>query len=342
MVRRQRYLSDAGGVVLEGRDIGTVVLPGADVKVYLDASLEVRAQRRLKELEAKGLEKDVRAVERDLAERDDRDSNRDVSPLKVPIGAEIVDTTKLTIDEQVDCVIHLAERRAEELHAMLPEDGGANPATKRRFYFSLVQILARVAGTVAWGFRVVRKDPLIYNENYIFASNHRSNADPPLVGSSIPRDVHFVAKEPLFRIPGLGWLITRLNALPIRRNTFDRATMDMCVDLLAGGKSLLIFPEGGRVTGDALGRPRPGVGYLAINSGAPVVPVYVEGTAKLRRALFRRPRVTAIFGRPMRPTNPDLSGHQNANDYREFGEMVMCALEALKDEHEHNSRRHPA
>lgn len=97
----QRGLADRGGVIMDGRDIGTVVMPDADVKIYLTASSEVRARRRVLELEAKGEKPDFEEVKRDIEERDYRDMHREISPLKQADDAVLVDTSDMTIDEVV-------------------------------------------------------------------------------------------------------------------------------------------------------------------------------------------------------------------------------------------------
>lgn len=96
-------------VVCEGRDIGTVVFPDADIKIYMDASLRERAKRRAKELAEKGIYKSLEQVERDLELRDLQDSRREHSPLCVPDGAIIIDTTNLSIEEEVEAVIKIIE-----------------------------------------------------------------------------------------------------------------------------------------------------------------------------------------------------------------------------------------
>ena len=97
----QRGLAERGGVIMDGRDIGTVVMPDADVKIYLTASSEVRARRRVLELEAKGEKPDFEEVKRDIEERDYRDMHREISPLKQADDAVLVDTSDMTIDEVV-------------------------------------------------------------------------------------------------------------------------------------------------------------------------------------------------------------------------------------------------
>ncbi|MBP1586081.1 MAG: (d)CMP kinase [Lachnospiraceae bacterium] len=97
----QRGLAERGGVIMDGRDIGTVVMPDADVKIYLTASSEVRARRRVLELEAKGEHPDFEEVKKDIEERDYRDMHREISPLKQADDAVLVDTSDMTIDEVV-------------------------------------------------------------------------------------------------------------------------------------------------------------------------------------------------------------------------------------------------
>jgi len=110
LVERQRGLGAAGGVVMEGRDIGTVVLPGADLKVFLDAAPEVRAQRRLKDHETdSGLSAD--AVLREISERDRRDQSREVSPLAAAADAVHVDTSHLTAHEVAEKILEIARGR---------------------------------------------------------------------------------------------------------------------------------------------------------------------------------------------------------------------------------------
>jgi cytidylate kinase len=114
MVELQRKLGEQGGIVAEGRDIGSVVFPDADVKIYLDAGLKCRAIRRKKELETCGKTVGLDQMEEDLRSRDEYDSSREHSPLVVPEGAVIVDTTELTIEEQVDRVIAEVRKKTGE------------------------------------------------------------------------------------------------------------------------------------------------------------------------------------------------------------------------------------
>jgi CMP/dCMP kinase len=110
LVNWQRELGKQGGAVLEGRDIGTVVFPDADLKVYLDADIKTRAKRRRKEMLCRGIEQTLEEIETTLAARDERDSNREFSPLRKAADAITVDTTHMTIGDQVNAIVTLAKK----------------------------------------------------------------------------------------------------------------------------------------------------------------------------------------------------------------------------------------
>ncbi len=110
VTRWLRDMAEFGNLVMEGRDIGTVVFPGADAKFYLDASPEERARRRHAELKPAGETKDVTGVMDSLNTRDQRDSARKTAPLKLAPDAQVVDTTGLAIDQVVEKILHLLRR----------------------------------------------------------------------------------------------------------------------------------------------------------------------------------------------------------------------------------------
>ncbi len=331
MVRFQRRLSEDGGVVLEGRDIGSVVLPGADVKVFLNATTEERARRRLKELAAKGIEKTFAEIQDDIERRDLLDSTRALSPLKIPVGAHVVDTTNLTIGEQVDRVVQLARETAAYLASMRISKGERNRYTAQRPWYAFTCAAIRALTRVLFGLRIAKKESLDLAENHIYASNHCSNADPPFVGVTIGREVHIMAKESLFRFPLFGRLIGWYNAMPMRRESFDRGAFERASEVLSRGGSLLIFPEGTRRREEGLGEPKAGVGYLALQTGVSVVPIYVSGTRRLRAALLRRPGLRVVHGHAIRFPNRETA-EPTPDNYREFSRMVMAAIDGLREE----------
>lgn len=110
LVAQQRRIAAAGGIVMDGRDIGTVVLPSAEVKIFLIASVEERALRRFKENQEKGIETDLELLKEEIAARDYKDSTRAVSPLKAAEDAITFDTTGVSIDGVVDFILKQVKR----------------------------------------------------------------------------------------------------------------------------------------------------------------------------------------------------------------------------------------
>lgn len=116
MVRQQRMIGEKGGIVMDGRDIGTVVFPQADLKIFMKAEVKVRAERRLQEMKERGTEISLEEVIENLKERDRIDTSRKESPLKQAADAIVIDTTHMTIPDQVEQVCRLAKRKMKELN----------------------------------------------------------------------------------------------------------------------------------------------------------------------------------------------------------------------------------
>ncbi len=303
-----REVSRGHDCVAEGRDMGTVVFPDAALKVYLTASLEVRIRRRVAQLAQEGIAVDPRQVRARMEERDARDRARAHSPLRVPAGAVRIDTTDLALDEQVDLIAAFFRGRGRLRGSVFYR---GVKSTARLFFSGLLG--ARTEGTQH-----------VPPGACLFASNHRSYADPPLVGCLAPGEIAFLAKEELFRIPLLGPLIRRLNAVPVRRGAVDRKALRMALDHLRRGRPLLIFPEGTRVRGERLGAPRGGVAWLARRSGVPVVPTRVTGGGLLR-SFLRSDCLRVRFGPPL--TFPPEGSGAAADEA--FATAVMSAIDRL-------------
>ena len=108
LLQLQRTAAEKYDVIMDGRDIGTVILPDAQLKIYLTASIEERARRRYTEMQEKGIECDLREIEADIAERDERDMNREVSPLKQAEDAVLIDSSHMTITDVCEKICELA------------------------------------------------------------------------------------------------------------------------------------------------------------------------------------------------------------------------------------------
>ena len=140
----------------------------------------------------------------------------------------------------------------------------------------------------------------------IVVSNHLSNADPPILIVAFPRPLYFMGKAELFRNPVLAWIVRKFGGFPVERGSADRAALRHALQVLNSGIALGIFPEGGRSKTGALRPGLPGVGLLALQSGAPVLPVSltgsevypVNGDRPLRRPPGRPRGVDVHFGKP--------------------------------------------
>jgi 1-acyl-sn-glycerol-3-phosphate acyltransferase len=173
----------------------------------------------------------------------------------------------------------------------------------------------------------------------LLVSNHISVLDPPLIGGAAPRPLVFMAKEELFRIPLFGRLIRALNARPVRRDGSDMRALKAALAVLEEGQAILVFPEGTRgAEGGPLRDGKPGVGMLAVLSGAPVVPVYVSGSGAALprgRAVPRPHKVRVTFGPPLvfKAEGKRASDDGRKEAYREAAQEMMRAIAQLREQH---------
>ena len=176
-------------------------------------------------------------------------------------------------------------------------------------------LLALLIGLRARGTRnMPRRGPLI------MVSNHLHNFDPVVLGTVLPRPVYYMAKRELFEQPLSAWVVRNLGSFPVNRGTVDRAALRQARALLDEGLVVGLFPEGTRSPTGTLGVAQPGVALVAMQSGAPLLPVAITGTETLpldakaagrRRqggARWRRPRVRVVVGRPF--TLPRRAGER--------------------------------
>lgn len=349
LVERQREIARDRAVVMEGRDIGTVVLPAAAVKIYLDADLETRAARRRGELTARGLPAPPDEIRALIAERDRRDLEREESPLRTAADAIVIDTSGLTIEEQVERVIAEVTRRtaagagpvrSPAVAGEAPSPAPA-PIPARTGFYAFCWWTARSLARILFGLRIHGAEHLPARGGFILASNHVSFIDPPVLGCSSPRRLAYLAKRELFRPPGFSQLIRALGAFPIHRQTLDRQALDTAKKVVAEGFGLLLFPEGTRIRTGELGQGRPGVSLLAAEAAVPIIPVYIGGTLRLGQAFLRRTPILVRFGEPLAPP-PLGDGPEWRDELRAHTAGVMAAIAQLKAVGDPRARRHSA
>lgn len=160
----------------------------------------------------------------------------------------------------------------------------------------------------------------------VICSNHISNLDPPLVGASIARQIHFMAKDELFRIPIIARFLRALNAFPVKRGEGDAAAVKNAIRLLRNGQMLGIFPEGTRSKTGELGKAHIGAALIALKGKAPIVPVAIIGPYRLFR------RVKLVIGEPIDVT-PYTQGKVTSETASELTDQLMRKIGQMVSAH---------
>lgn len=172
----------------------------------------------------------------------------------------------------------------------------------------------------------------------IMAANHASFFDPPLVGAGIKRDINYLARDTLFRYPGIGWLLRAWNSVPVDREGGGAAGLKTILDRLLAGGAIILFPEGTRTNNGRLQPARSGIGLTVIKSDALIVPVRVFGTFEAfgRHRKFPLPyRVSVKYGRPMtfeslRVESKSCSKARLKQIYQKVADEIMEAISKLE------------
>lgn len=289
MVEIQRKFGCQCNAVFEGRDMGTVVFPNADLKVFLTAMPEVRARRRYNELLVKfpDMSDSLQFVQilQEIEERDRNDSCREISPLKQASDALLIDTSEMTIAQVVRQILQQVAQKK-----LYP---------RMKFSYWMVYWLARIFFKLFFRLQIYGLDHF-YPGPGMIAANHSSYFDPPVLSISCPEEVHFLAKESLFNFPILGRLIRILNSHAISRSATDARTFRDLLRLIAEGKKVLVFPEGTRSSDGQLQPLERGLAFIAQKARCPIFPAYIQGTFEAWPITRKFPKlfgkISVVFG----------------------------------------------
>ncbi|MEG0491876.1 MAG: (d)CMP kinase [Clostridia bacterium] len=285
MVERQQALAKQQSMLLDGRDIGTKVLPNATLKIYLTASAEVRAARRFAELQAKGDPSTLEEVLADVIRRDEQDMTRKIDPLRPAKDAQLLDTSELT-QEQVVCDIL---RRISIKLGKMPK-----PEEKLTIAYRMARVLAHFLFTTVMPVTYHNVENAQLDAPYILIANHSSMIDPLAAGWKCSRyQLRFLGKKELIENPITRWLFKHMRMIPVDRHNMDMSAVRTCLKTLKQGHSLAIFPEGTRYKQGLMENLESGIAMIALRSGVKILPAYIVGEARL----FKRMHV--YYGQPI-------------------------------------------
>lgn len=324
LLDRQREIAARGGVVMAGRDIGTVVLPEADLKIYLDASVEERARRRADERGIGPAEPAAAEILDQLRARDDVDASRAVAPLRQADDAIVIHSDGISFDETVDQVV-------AAIDSAKASGGAANPPPKPartagavppREPIEQTPIATRVTWIIRIAGFVMRLVTRFFTRVEIqgefssfprtgavlVAANHCSNADPVLTGgflnTRLGRPMNWMGKREVFDWPFISWLARHGGVHPVDRGAADVEAFRTASRILSEGNILAVFPEGTRSPDGKLQPAKDGVTVLALRSNAWIVPIGIANSDLLwprgTKMPQHTPQVIVRIGTPFR------------------------------------------
>jgi 1-acyl-sn-glycerol-3-phosphate acyltransferase len=200
------------------------------------------------------------------------------------------------------------------------------------FYYWLGYHFSRLVGRLFFRLRVIHRERMIQSGPVILAMNHQSYLDPPLAGITCDRGIYFLARRTLMEVPLLGWLLPKLNVIPVNQEGIDRSALKALIRVLKSGNGALVFPEGSRTLDGNLQPAEPGLGLVIAKTLAPVVPMRIFGAHQAlprgRGGLHFVP-ITIVIGEPIFFTVIDLKSPEK-NLYGRLSQRVMNAIAALE------------
>lgn len=285
----QRSIGNGRQVVMVGRDIATVVIPEAGLKVYLDASVDERARRRFADHQAASGSMTYDEVRSEIERRDAFDSSRVTSPLMQHKDALVVHTDEMTVDEVAETIVSAYRARRESTAPVLvrapftidtkPEFFAQSARRRKRgklAYWLIWPWLSRVTHLTQEGVENIPPfGPLLY------VSNHLHNLDPALEFYAFTRPLNFMGKQELFDTPIVRQISEASGGFPVDRGKFDREALRQTEERLEKGLTVGIYAEGTRSLTGSLAEAKAGVGLIALKTGAPVLPVAITGSERL-------------------------------------------------------------
>src|SRR6186997_1055533 len=193
------------------------------------------------------------------------------------------------------------------------------------FYYWVGYHLSRLAGRLLFRFRVVHRERMIQSGPVILAMNHQSYLDPPLAGSTCDRPIYFLARRTLLDVPVLGWVLPKVNVIPVNQEGVDRSAIKALIRVLQADNGVLVFPEGSRTLDGNLQPAQPGLGLVIAKTLAPVVPMRIFGAHEAWPRGSNKIRlypITVVIGHPIFFSETDIAD-RGKGMYQRLSERVM-------------------
>ena len=192
--------------------------------------------------------------------------------------------------------------------------------------------LTWLLGRLLFRFRVIHRERVPQTGPLIIAMNHQSYLDPPLAGVAAKREVYFLARKTLLAVPLLGFLLPRMNVVPVDQEGTDRSALKALLRILKNGDATVVFPEGARSLDGELQPALPGIGFVIAKTRAPVLPMRIFGAHEALARGHGRVRlcpITIVVGEPLQFSAADLEAG-GKEVYQRLSERTMEAIAALR------------
>lgn len=294
LVDLQRKIASDKNIIMEGRDITTVVFPKADVKIYLDADVEERARRRFKQNQEKNIESTYEEVLQKMIERDENDKNKEFGALKIAEDAIVVDSTNMTIDEVVKTITDIIKKKQRDIKADIKVYKETKNTVFKAIRFRFVRkFVYYFFYKLVYRIKKVNEKNVPAEGAYIICANHVNMLDALAVVCGCKRKVRFICKSSMFKVKALGWALKLSNTIPIDREKNDIESMKRSIKALKNGEVLGVFPEGTRRGMEKNLKAKSGAAFFSLKTGTPVIPVGIQGSFKPFT------KVKLVFGEPL-------------------------------------------
>jgi 1-acyl-sn-glycerol-3-phosphate acyltransferase len=216
-----------------------------------------------------------------------------------------------------------------DVHSFLAGNGWAS-----RAFYAVVRTIVAVVTRTYTRMSIEGREHVPRRGAFILAPVHRSYVDTPISACVTRRRLRFMGKDPLWKNPVSGWLLSALGGFPVTRGTADREALRRCIAVLEAGEPLVLYPEGERKSGPVIQPMFDGAAYCALRAGVPIVPVGIGGSERVmpKGARFVYPRkVHVIVGEPIEPVAPTASGRVPRSAIKGLSDELHTTLQQLFD-----------